>query len=196
MAEVGRRAVIGAAGAGIVAGIIFGLVEMAATAARSSPISMPLRMFASIIVGSQALQDMPLASMAVLGIVVHLVLSAIFGLIYGLAMRAFPPATRVSYGAQTILGAGYGLLLWLVNFQLIARSAYPWFLSDAQGLQVVLHAVAFGIPLGLQYAGLVRQPPPRVSESIEATRPARGKRATGARRLPPDESRRPPPPKS
>jgi hypothetical protein len=48
-------------------------------------------------------------------------------------------------------------MVWLVNFRLLALAHFPWFLSVPQGPQLVLHAVAFGLPLGLLYGHAERR---------------------------------------
>jgi hypothetical protein len=93
----------------------------------------------------------------VVGIIAHLTLSGIYGLAYGVVNAMFSPRTETSWGRQMAIGVVFGAALWLVNFQIIARIVYPWFLDAPQALQLLMHAVAFGLPLALMYAGAERR---------------------------------------
>jgi len=42
-------------------------------------------------------------------------------------------------------------VLWLIDFQLLGRLFYPWFLELPQAPHAILHALTFGLPLGLVY---------------------------------------------
>ena len=55
------------------------------------------------------------------------------------------------------MGLLFGVLLWFVNFQIIARMVYPWVLQAPQFLQMAMHAAFFGFPLALMYARAERQ---------------------------------------
>jgi hypothetical protein len=83
-----------------------------------------------------------------LGIGVHLAMSALFGLVYGFLMVHSTGRQRDSYLVEGLFGAFYGLLLWLVNFQLIARLFYPQLGTLSWGAQLLAHTLAFGVPLG------------------------------------------------
>lgn len=139
-------------GFGLLAGAIFGAMEVVAAAAMGDPPLMPVRMFASTVLGQSALMETPASTAIPVGLIAHVVLSAIFGLTYGLFNAQLSDDTETSYGRQAGLGVLFGGVLWFVNFQIIARIAYPWFLDAPQGLQAMMHAVFFGLPLGLMYA--------------------------------------------
>ncbi|MCX4243472.1 hypothetical protein OEB96_22765 [Paraliomyxa miuraensis] len=124
---------------------------IAAMAAGLRPL-LPLRMAASVVIGPEALTTTTVAGAIVAGVVVHLLASTLFGAIYGLVNSSFSQETETSYARQAGLGMLYGVALWIATFQIIARIAYPWFLDTSQGLQVVLHALTFGLPLALMYA--------------------------------------------
>ena len=88
---------------------------------------------------------------------VHLALSALLGLIYGLVNARLSPETETRWARQAGLGLLFGALVWLVNFQVVARLLYPWFLTTPQSVQLLLHALFFGLPLGLMYAAAERR---------------------------------------
>lgn len=146
-------------GYGLIAGVIFALMEVIASTIMGNPAITPFRLFASVLVGSEALTEMEAGNALLLGSVVHLVLSAAFGLVYGLIGASLTRRAQVWFGAQAGLGIAFGLALWLINFQLIARAAYPWFLETPQLMQALIHALFYGLPLGLMYAASERRAP-------------------------------------
>lgn len=155
-------------GLGILAGILFALAEVLVAALMGNPPLMPIRMFASVVMGPSALDTASPAVAILGGIIAHLVLSIVFGVIYTAMNARAPLATKASTAQQAAIGLGFGALIWLLDFQIIARLIYPWFLGAPQLLQLVLHAVFFGLPLGLMYAGAHR----RVGARPEAEAPA------------------------
>ncbi|MGH2356093.1 MAG: hypothetical protein ACRDI2_16205 [Chloroflexota bacterium] len=138
---------------GILAGIVFAAFEMGMAALLMGPAAFfaPLRMISAIALGESALDPgYDLATAALTGIVVHLVLSAIFGAIFGLLVAGAPAMVNSSGG---LVGAAsiYGLLLWLVNFYLIALAAgWTWFPEMTNPIvQFVAHTFFYGSVLGL-----------------------------------------------
>lgn len=154
-------------GLGIAAGVIFAVVEVAASVMMGNPALTPFRMFSSVVLGRAGLEGVGPGTALVVGSLAHLALSAIYGSIYALIMSRASSRTRVSRGSQAGLGALFGLALWLVNFQVIARIAYPWFLGAPQFAQAILHALAFGLPLGLMYAGAERRVHPVRAAAVQ-----------------------------
>lgn len=144
-------------GLGIVSGIIFGIMEIAGAAMMGNPAFMPLRMFASTVLGRAALEATPLGTAVAVGIIAHLVLSSFFGIIYALIVSGLSREVRTSWGKQAAAGIVFGAALWIVNFQIVGRVLYPWFLMTPQILQMMMHALFFGLPLGLLYAGIERR---------------------------------------
>ncbi len=142
-------------GYGVVAGIIFGVAVMIVAVTMNESMWSPLRLMASVVMGKDALTDVSGAPV-VTGIIVHLILSGVFGGIYGLFDAALSRELRASFAWQAGLGLVFGVALWLVDFQIIARVIYPWFLSSQQMTMALLHAVFFGLPLGLMIAGAER----------------------------------------
>jgi len=143
-------------GFGIIAGIIFALIEVAGSAIMGNPALMPFRMFASVALGQSAMQAATIPTVLVVGSLAHLALSGLFGLIYGLINARFSPRTETQWGRQTALGLLFGVVVWFVNFQIIARILYPWFLNAPPFMQMMMHALFFGLPLALMYAAAER----------------------------------------
>ena len=156
MAEATKRGAKEGLAFGLIAGVIFAVVEVAAAAMMGNPPLMPFRMFASVVLGEQAMQATPIGTAFMVGAFAHLVLSGVFGLVYGLINARFSTETQTGRGRQVALGLAFGAMVWLVNFQIIARILYPWFLMAPQFLQMMMHAMFFGLPLSLMYAGAER----------------------------------------
>ena len=156
MSEETKRGIREGIGFGLVAGLIFAIVQMIAAAEAGMSALVPLRMAGSVLMGSEAL-DQTQEGAVLAGIVVHAVLSAAFGFIYGIANAKGTRRTQTDWGRQVGLGLAYGAVLWLFNIQIIARGFYPWFLEPNQFAQLVMHALFFGLPLSLMYAGAERR---------------------------------------
>ena len=169
MRAFSKREVWVGVGAGLVAGVVFAIWQIAvAISAGASPV-LPFRMFASLWFGELALD--PTRSDAgryydvvIIGSIVHLSIAALAGI--GFAALDSAVSRRASLTARAALGAAYGVAMWLVNFQLLARVVYPWFLAESQLAQVALHALAFGVPLGLMYAALEERAESRLAHDL------------------------------
>jgi uncharacterized membrane protein YagU involved in acid resistance len=153
---VGGRSVGEGVTAGLIAGVIFAMMEVIGAAMMGKPPLMPFRMFASVVLGKGAMEG-AVGTALVVGTIAHLALSAVFGFVYGLLARRQAEQGRTSFGRQAGLGIAFGLAVWLVNFQIIARVLYPWFLESPQVLQAMMHGLFYGLPLALIYAAFERR---------------------------------------
>ena len=68
------------------------------------------------------------------------------------------PALRSSIGVLTTVGVAYGLVLWLVNFYVIAPAAFPWFGMANPVVQFIAHVFFFGAVLGYYLGNRFAQP--------------------------------------
>jgi uncharacterized membrane protein YagU involved in acid resistance len=105
---------------------------------------MPLRMIGAIVLGPEALDPgYSLLAAGVAGVMVHMMLSIIYGVVFG-------EIATVLRGPAAFIGAGgiLGLVLWLVNFYVIAPFAFPWFLDLSPLVQFIGHTFFFGMVLG------------------------------------------------
>ncbi len=138
---------------GLAAGIVFAMFEMlmALLLNGSGAVFMPLRMIGAIALGSSAL--MPSSSLLTAGgagLVIHMLLSMLYGLVVAgvLALAPSLSRTRVSTVVAASV-AGFGL--WILNFFILAGLfGWSWF-PDSQNVvvQFVAHTVMFGSVLGL-----------------------------------------------
>jgi hypothetical protein len=151
MSDVSRSVKEGVV-AGLLAGALFAIAQVAETVSDGDAAVLAFRRSASVLLGPAALTTTPAATAVAVAVIAHLYLSAIYGLCYGIYNAALTAPSRRSASRQLIIGALYGAMLWLVNFQAVSRALYPWLLALPQHAQLVLHAAAFGLPLGLLYA--------------------------------------------
>lgn len=125
---------------------------------------MPLRMIGATALGEQALQpSYPVATAAVFGAVIHACLSVGFALTF--VALAQPVATMRSTNTLLLTASIYGLMLWLVNFYIIAALfGWQWFEHQTSPLvQFLAHTFFYGWILGMhlsRYPTVVPEPPP------------------------------------
>jgi hypothetical protein len=153
--------------AALVAGGALLIVEMLVSLIAGAGILAPLRYAASIILREHAFAaDAGFFWPLVGGLAVHIAACVVFGFVYGLVASEELPLTRKTWTKQIGIGALFGAAVWLIDFQVVARFGYHWFLATGQLLQLFLHIVAFGIPLALSYALLSQRHTPLASHGI------------------------------
>ena len=146
------------AATGVVAGILFAAFDAIATALlMGSDIAaltlMPLRMTAALVLGTEVFDpSYPLADALLTGIVVHLLLSVAFA---GMFAATVVPLLRASGRHVTdenlaVAGIGFGIVLWFVNFYIVAPLAgWTWFPEQTNPVvQFIAHAFLFGGTIG------------------------------------------------
>jgi uncharacterized membrane protein YagU involved in acid resistance len=135
---------------GLVAGVSFALFQMTAAAGMHglTAFLVPLRMIGALVLGPEALAPgYSFVVAAVTGVAAHLVLSALFGTIFGWIAGEWSAVSR----SLVVAATAYGLALWLVNYYVIAPAAgWTWFPRDTEPfVQAAAHAVFFGTVLGV-----------------------------------------------
>ena len=151
-ADVGPWVKQGAVG-GVIAGIVFAMFEMimAAVLSGADAFFMPLRMIGAIVLGMKALDPgYSLVTAGMVGLMVHMMLSIMFGIIFA-ALVAYVPGLANSSLILIVAASVYGFALWIVNFYVIAHAAsWLWFPDKTNvAVQFVAHTIMFGTVLGL-----------------------------------------------
>lgn len=135
--------------AGLAAGFLFLLANMWYADSQDLPAVAPLYDISTIFHFSE--QPDPTPENAVIGLVVHLALSAGFGAALALLAPLFASRRMLTAGALA-----FGLVLYLVNFQVLGRIAFEWFQEGPnQTFEVIAH-LGYGLvlaPFLLGYAG-------------------------------------------
>jgi hypothetical protein len=142
---------------GIVVAILFATFEMIAAAILMGPAAavMPLRMIGAMVLGPAALDaGYSLAVAAMVGILVHVILSIIFTGMFAVTASALTVTAAGDLlsipSGLALAGILFGIVLWLVNFYIVAPVAgWTWFPERANPVvQFLAHAFFFGCPAG------------------------------------------------
>ena len=107
MSDTARGAKLGM-GLGLLAGVVFVAMEIAFASATGLGPAWPFRMFSSVALGRDALDLLPADDAILLGVSLHVVLSACFGAAYGVYNAALIDETQTSWLRQSLIGTGYG----------------------------------------------------------------------------------------
>ena len=140
---------------GIFAGLIFALFQVLIAIAALGPLPSELVVMVEGVAygGVPTPTGAPAVAAPAIAIaaLIHLVLSAVYGAIFGAVaprVRALRNDRRALVGAATV----FGLLIWIVNFFVIAPAAFPWFAETNQVVQFFAHTLFYGTVLGLLLA--------------------------------------------
>jgi hypothetical protein len=145
---------------GLGCGFIFGVAAtIGAVLVGYGPL-LPLQLGASVILGGDALLNTS-TSVVALGLLVHFAVSLYYGMMFGLMHERFIHVHWMKNGYRMVLGVLFGLLVWAINLQVIARILYPWFLDFTQPILAAIHALFFGLPLAMMYVARERRAAPR-----------------------------------
>lgn len=133
--------------AGLAAGVVFLVLELL-----FAPLFMglsswvPVRMIAAITMGVSALSPPNTfdAGALIAATIIHFALSLFYALIFAFIAKGRSRLT------DTMLGAGFGLAVYLVNFYGF-EFLFPWFAAGRHWATIVSH-LAFGAVLGYVYA--------------------------------------------
>jgi hypothetical protein len=146
--------------AGVIAGITLVAEEMVATVLLGGSASDPFRLVASVVFGRQALSsDFAVWISLLVGAAAHLVLSALFGLVFVfLVAGTYQLAARLPL--RLIYGVLYGLGLWELNVLTVLHLLFPqvaplFGLANQIWNGIVAYAIFYGLVLGA-YLAFVR----------------------------------------
>jgi hypothetical protein len=106
------------------------------------------RMIAAIVMGREVLQT---SMFSVSTVAVALIIHFVIGIVLGCALCALiaPFQLDSSVGMSMLVGAGFGLVVYLFNFY-VMTAAFPWFV-DARGWHTLVGHLIFGMCIALFY---------------------------------------------
>jgi hypothetical protein len=138
---------------GLFAGVGFALVELVVMGAQEGTVAVArlLRRVAATWIGPEALDPAyPFGIVAVVGTVLHLGLSALFGLIFVWLTEAIGAPLFRSRALMLAAAIAYGVLLWPINVYLIAPFVgWEWFAGETEpAVQAAAH-FCYGLLLGI-----------------------------------------------
>lgn len=134
------------AAAGLAGGLMFALANMWFSEAHGKPLVAPFLAISTIFHGS----TMPVMSQpdVIAGLVLHLGLSLVFGMVFALGVVLLRLGSRPALLVAAAIV--YGLVLYVVDFQIIGRIAFSWFVNPEgpnQLFELWIHPVTFGLVL-------------------------------------------------
>jgi hypothetical protein len=139
---------------GIIAGTVFLFVVMAVGVAQGRPLFGFLVLAASIPLGPAAFSGtLPLGTVIMVGLVVHVILSAIYGVGFAYLL-ALTGQVHVCTSFLMLYCSGLGFLLWVFNLLIIAPIFFPHFAArtEAVGQGLIAHTFFYGQVLGAYFA--------------------------------------------
>lgn len=107
-----------AAIAGLIAGIIMGAFTMLASALVDEGFWAPMRTIASFFFGEDLAGETFDLGPVMTGMAIHLMLSIVFGVLYGFVLGAF--TNRLPHAGKVVAGVIFAVALWALNTFLIA----------------------------------------------------------------------------
>lgn len=139
--------------AGLIAGVVFMMLEMGMVwiFMGQSPWGPP-HMIAAMALGKDVLPppgtwapfDITIMMVAMM---IHFPMAIAYGLIVAWVVR------RLDWTGAFMVGAAFGLAIYVVNFYLVAPVAFPWFEMARNWVSIFAH-VMFGAVAGLAYVWL------------------------------------------
>ena len=89
----------------------------------------------------------PANSLPLRGALMHLAVSCVYGVLFGILVRLVPSRLRLALGSP-LLGVFYGLLLWLVAVSVLHQAAAALLAASAPAVFLLAHLL-YGLILGL-----------------------------------------------
>ena len=148
---------LGGAIAGLAGGVAMAVVAALLSASMGQDIWHESKRIAAILYGPAALTGSGFdPGPVLLGSLLHLLVSAVLGAIFGVVTRRWLHLTS-DFGTPVMAGLVYGLLIWLVAYFVVLPLLNPALLEVYPPAFIIQH-VAYGVVLGLVYMWLRPQP--------------------------------------
>lgn len=130
---------------GALAGVLLLLGESATAVALGAPVEAPMRSPALVLAGEGVLSAaVPWWRAVWPGLLVHLSVSILLGLLFIALFTTLPRQLRHSWSPLTI-GLAVGLVYWGLNLAFLS----PWVSTGQPLLQIAEHSLLYGLPLAL-----------------------------------------------
>lgn len=146
-----------AAVSGFAAGAVLMVLELiwAAITGTDSPWRVS-QLVAALTMGSGVMQTPPQVfnlGVVAMALATHYALGVAFGLVLGFVIAGYH--VEGSLGSMEVMGATFGLLLYLVNFHGVT-AIFPWF-KELRGWSTLVAHLVFGVTAALLYWKLARR---------------------------------------
>jgi hypothetical protein len=144
---------LGGALAGLGGGLAMALVGAALTASLGNDIWHEAKQISAVIYGPAVVaQPGFVAGPVIVGSLLHLIVSAICGAIFGIVTRRVLHLTS-DFGTPVLAGLIYGLLLWMVAYFAVLPIVNPLLLDSYTPAFIIQHVV-YGAVTGILYTWL------------------------------------------
>lgn len=145
-----KNAILG----GLIGGAVFVIAEMLMVVLIDESPFAPPRMIAAMLLGPDVLPPPADFDIGILmaAMVIHLPLSALYGVIFAAIVR------RMDHARALLTGAVLGLAIYLINFYGIASFIFEWFAMARNWVSLTTH-VLFGLATVWAYLTLARAAP-------------------------------------
>jgi hypothetical protein len=139
--------------AGLVGGLAMAIVGAIISLTIGGDIWLESKQIAAAVYGPAALASSGFdAGPVLIGTLLHFVVSAAFGALFGIVMRRVLHLTS-DFGTMVLAGLIYGMLLWLLAFFVILPLLNPTLLETYAPSFIIQHIV-YGVVTGLAYTWL------------------------------------------
>ncbi len=132
--------------AGIIAGVVFLITNLVASAIAQDNADITLRLMASILMGSEVLFSEPTVGVILVGLLIHFIFSILFALLIAIIIHRWGLVVGI------VGGALLGLALYAINFYTMS-AIFPWFYAVTGWVMAITHIV-FGATAGGVYEAL------------------------------------------
>ena len=146
---------LGGAIAGLIGGAAMMIVGALLASSVGNDIWLEALQIATMIYGPAALTDLGIGPIIV-GTLLHLLISALFGAIFGIVSRRWLRLPS-DYGMPVLIGMSYGIMIWLVAYFVVLPLVNPAMLTT-YAPSFIIQNLVYGIVTGLVYTQLRPSP--------------------------------------
>ncbi len=159
MREDTRRGIQNCMLYGLVVGPLLAAAQVVTYLAVGLNAERPLRLAASLVEGPGIFTAADGASATFVAFCAYLIIAGFWGAAYGALSAHAPIAVRRGYAEQASLGLFFGAFVWFVGFRVLGPLVAPWITAEPALPQILLHMLAFGLPIALLFARAERRTP-------------------------------------
>jgi len=146
---------LGGAIAGLIGGAAMTIVGAMLAASVDNDVWLGPRQIATMVYGQAALSD-PGIGPIVVGTLLHLLISALLGAVFGIVSRRWLHLPS-DYGMPVWIGVAYGIMIWLVAYFVVLPLVNPTLLTT-YAPSFIIQNLVYGIVTGLVYTQLRPSP--------------------------------------
>jgi hypothetical protein len=148
---------LGGALAGLCGGVAMAIVGALVSASMGDDIWLESKQIAAVVYGASAIAQPGFVLGPVLvGTLIHLIMSAVLGAIFGIIIRRLLHLTS-DFGTPVLAGLIYGMFIWMLGFFVVLPILNPLLLQSYAPAFIIQHMV-YGLVTGMVYTWLRPEP--------------------------------------